>query len=448
MVLVLLTTVSVAHAGARIELVAGATKKHFALLVAGDEGAEYSLPGGIRVRAAAGTVFKVFTSVQNLRLNANEVTHGYSVFVRDGRLDISVPEKQLIPSAVMISASRQTNAIVTKGHATVFSSNDVVVLANRNGQTLARVGAGWNPIEPGSERIRDTRRPTGDVEKTILAPAELKGQLVRAAFRGEVSLGDLRWSEVTKAKAYQVVIVRGDNGKEVVNVKTPATSLETPPSVGPGKYEVRIKALDSAGIDSHQPLARTLRVLGAELPEGSSFGENDDTIYLGARQQVKLSNVAGLKMTYGRANYFIDAPSAVGLYRNEQTKVTFKDEQTGETLRLDLRPRALRADIKLTPRNAVWPRDKVTISVTITDPRGPAASAASQPRFELRLGLKALEVPWKHKGNVWTASVDPQGGDGPWVLRVNVFDEQGASLGRDFVEIDMVKAPTNTVARR
>ncbi len=448
--LALFTTARPAGASERIELVSGATKKHFGLLVAGDAGAVYAMPGGIQVSAAPGTEFKVFSSVQSLQLGPGQRTRGYSVFVRDGRLDVSVAEKQSIPSALMVSAPKKLTSIVVAGKASVFASEARAVVVNREGKSLTQVGAGWVSISAGSQRVRDAKRPTGDTEQTILAPTEIKGKMVRAAFQAEATLGDLGWSRVPGAKAYAVSIVDLSNGKEVLHSRTASTALETPPSVSPGRYEIRVHAIDSEGIDSSLARTRTLHVIGAEVPEGSSFGESD-TVYLGARQQLKLSHVSGLKMTYGRADYYVDVPSAVGLYRNQKTSVTFKDAASGDKLVVKLLPRALSAEIALSPRTAVWPRDKITISVKISDPRGSQASASAIPTFKLRLGLKPLKAAWTHTGNVWRTSIEPQGGAGPWVLRVDVSDQQGAPLSRDFVEIASpppAKSEGGPVARR
>ncbi len=448
--LALCTAARPVRASERIELVSGTISQHFGLLVAGDAGAVYAMPGGIQMNAAPGTEFKVFSSVQSLQLGPGPRTRGYSVFVRDGRLDISIADKQPIASALMVSAPKKLTAIVEKGKASVFASEARAVVVNREGESLTQVGAGWVNIAAGSQRVRDAKRPTGETEPTILAPTEITGKMVKAAFQGEATLSDLGWSQVPGAKGYAVSVIDLSNGKEVLHSRTASTALEIPPSVSPGSYEIRVHAIDEAGIDSSLARTRALHVIGAELPEGSSFGESA-TVYLGARQQLKLSHVNGLKMTYGRADYYVDAPSAVGLYRNEKTSVTFKDPTSGDTLSVELLPRALNAKIALSPRMAVWPRDKIKISVKISDPRGSEASASAIPTFKVRLGLKPLEATWKHAGNVWSTNIEPQGGPGPWVLRVDVFDQQGAALGRDFVEIagpPPIKSESGPVARR
>ena len=57
----------------------------------------------------------------------------------------------------------------------------------------------------------------------------------------------------------------------------------------------------------------------------------------------------------------------------------------------------------------------------------------------MKLGIEPIEVSFTRDGNRLVGTVPPTAVPGPWVLRVEVKDQFGALLGRDFLEI--AKAP-------
>jgi hypothetical protein len=56
------------------------------------------------------------------------------------------------------------------------------------------------------------------------------------------------------------------------------------------------------------------------------------------------------------------------------------------------------------------------------------------------LGIDELAVSWRQQGTSFITEVPPQGGEGPWIVRVEVEDQYGHLLGRDFVEISRTPA--------
>ena len=58
---------------------------------------------------------------------------------------------------------------------------------------------------------------------------------------------------------------------------------------------------------------------------------------------------------------------------------------------------------------------------------------------EVKLGIEPIEVAFTRDGNRLIGTVPPADKPGPWVLRVEVKDQYGSLLGRDFLEI--AKAP-------
>lgn len=63
------------------------------------------------------------------------------------------------------------------------------------------------------------------------------------------------------------------------------------------------------------------------------------------------------------------------------------------------------------------------------------------------LGIDPISVDWKREGRVLRATIPPnEEKKGPWVLRVEVADQYGVPLGRDFVEIVEDKSKVVRVA--
>ncbi|HKY39433.1 MAG TPA: hypothetical protein VJN18_26020, partial [Polyangiaceae bacterium] len=54
---------------------------------------------------------------------------------------------------------------------------------------------------------------------------------------------------------------------------------------------------------------------------------------------------------------------------------------------------------------------------------------------EVKLGIEPIDVAFTRNGNRLVGTVPPTDKPGPWVLRVEVRDQFGALLGRDFLEI-------------
>ena len=51
------------------------------------------------------------------------------------------------------------------------------------------------------------------------------------------------------------------------------------------------------------------------------------------------------------------------------------------------------------------------------------------------VNVDQVEPTWTHSGNTYSAKVTQAPGAGPWVVRVEVSDDFGDEVGRDFVEL-------------
>jgi hypothetical protein len=69
------------------------------------------------------------------------------------------------------------------------------------------------------------------------------------------------------------------------------------------------------------------------------------------------------------------------------------------------------------------------------------AVAPALPAWVTPLGIAELPVTWSQSGDTYVTEIPPQGGEGPWIVRVEVEDQYGHLLGRDVVEIARRPAP-------
>jgi hypothetical protein len=140
-------------------------------------------------------------------------------------------------------------------------------------------------------------------------------------------------------------------------------------------------------------------------------------------------------MTYEGAGRYVPASQAVSLYRGETTMVSFRVPGSVYPTTARLRPRGLYAHVTLGPRRAVWPNDAVQIAVELRSKAGEAIPQWVELKTDVRLGIEPIEVEFTRSGNRLIGTVPPSVNPGPWVLRVEVKDQFGALLGRDFLEI-------------
>jgi hypothetical protein len=355
------------------------------------------------------------------------------VVLRSGRLDIDVPERRADPIAVFVNAPKDLGVITTAGSATLIAAAGSVIVANRSGTTMTRHAAIYQPLKPGQMRRHAARARDSEPVAMLKAPATLHATSVHAALDGPVDVCPVSWAPVAGAVAYQVTLRQDGVAPPVSSQRVTSTSLDCGSLfAGPGKYTLAVSAIDKYGLDSAYAATRELRVIGVELPPGAYV--SDGSVYLGPGQQARFQHIERVEMSYGRAGiYFGKASPLIGLHRDQTTYVSFRLAGREETLTLVLKSRALEADVELSPKTAVWPRASVMARVVL---RGPARTLEStEPRMSVTVGVDPIELDWHRHGYTWTARIPSQSGRGPWVVRLEVTDQEGNALGRDFVEI-------------
>ena len=106
-----------------------------------------------------------------------------------------------------------------------------------------------------------------------------------------------------------------------------------------------------------------------------------------------------------------------------------------EELGIKLEPRTLKADVKIGPKSARWPGEPLQVTVKLFDHRGKPITDPLKTKPHVFVNVKQVEPTWTHSGNTYSAKISPASGAGPWVVRVEVSDDFGDQVGRDFIEL-------------
>jgi hypothetical protein len=400
-----------------------------------ESGTTKQLPGGAVLHLAPGTVIEI---VRTLKLqlgppgSAETVTQ--VVKLVSGRVDAEVPLSRVPKTAVLFQAAHKVSAVAKGGHSIAIADADRVTFAAVDGDMLAASGNDWKTLPSGMVRGFVGHDSTPQEHAVPGVPELSVPKPLLIALGGQAPSATVQVGGVAQAEHYELSLWRlGEKGHELLrHLDARGTSGEIP-GLEPGRYEVTARAVDSAGIFGKESVARTLRVVGTQLPDGARF--ENGAILLGQHGRVKLVGTDGLEASYGASTHFVHAPSSVGLLRGDGTVVRLREPGTTAEVRLSLEPRTLHADVTISPKAAHWPQDKLEVTVHLFDARGRAVSEAVKVKAKVLVDVQPVEVNWTRSGNLLSAQIPAATGRGPWVVRVEVSDEFGDAAGRDFLEI-------------
>jgi hypothetical protein len=241
-------------------------------------------------------------------------------------------------------------------------------------------------------------------------------------------------SAVKQAKSYDFGLWKTARGERVLLRRIPSEKPTIQlPELEAGSYAVSARALEPSGLEGPDSELVPLRVVGASLPPGAKLVEG--SVLLGQFQRVSLAGIEGVEVSYGRAPQFIPAPSTIGLIRGQSTLVRLRAAGSTGELSLALEPRLVHADIQIGPRRARWPQDAISVAVRLTDAQGRPFTATKEVKPTVHVNVTEIPLEWKHKDNVMTTMVPRPSEPGPWVVRVQIVDDTGAIVGRDFLEV-------------
>lgn len=427
-------------AGPKTGVVAGSATNTGGMLTAGADGAEYLLPSLARLSLAPGAVVRVFPKPQPLQLAPGAKTTTYSFSLIHGRVDITVPAK---PKSAVLCSLGKVSAVVGNGQATVLLHGDEATVASVEGDVRTLAQDHWQTLAPSSLSHFNGDRGSPP-EPAVAAPTLSPGQRLWFSPGDPVAVSGFTFGAVAAADHYELRLRAADGSTQQRLVRGRPRLDEPFAPVLPGQYELSARSIDAEGIAGRWSKAEPVRVVGVTLPPGGYATGGD--IFIGKGQEVRFSNTDGLEMTYEGAGRYVPASEAVSLYRGETTMVSFRVPGSVFPTSARLRPRGLYAHVVLGPSRAVWPTDPVQIAVELRSKDGEGVPQWLELKPEVKLGIEPIEVTFTRDGNRLIGTVPPTSLPGPWVLRVEVKDQFGALLGRDFLEIAKAKpVPTAKV---
>jgi hypothetical protein len=395
------------------------------------------LPGGAVLHLAPGTRFELARPLKlPLGSPGSEDTPTQVVKLMSGRIEVDLPlanVKQL-KTAVLIEGPRKFSAVAKGGHSVAIADADRVTFAAVDGDMLSASGNDWKPLLTGLARTFVGTEPTPQTHPVPGVPALTLANPIMLSLGAQTPSSKFEVGGVAQAEHYEVNLWRvGDKGNELVrHFDVHGTSGDIAP-LPPGRYQVMASAVDSTGVSGKETAVHSLRVVGAELPEGAHL--ENGAIMLGQHGRVKLLASDGLEASYGASSHFVRAPGTVGLARGESTVVRLRETGSTDEVKFGLEPRTLHADVSITPKSAHWPQDKIEVSVRVFDSNGRPLPEAVKVKTVVLVNVQQVEVNWVRSGNVLNAQIPAASGRGPWVVRVEVSDEFGDPAGRDFLEV-------------
>jgi hypothetical protein len=432
------TSSGAVQAAPKTGVVAGSGTSAGGVFKAGPEGAEYQLPSLARLSLAPGSSVRLFPAPQQLQLSPGAKTTTYSFALLQGRVDVTVPAR---PKSAVLCSIGKLSAVVGTGQASLLAQADKATVASVDGDVRTLLNDHWQTLTPGTvARFGDGHG--GTAEPVIAAPRLSPGQRLWFSAGDPVAISGFELVKVAAAERYELRLRAKDGSAEQRRRVVGATRLsEAFAPVGPGEYQLATRSVDAEGIEGAWSSFETVRVVGVTLPPGAYAAGGD--IFIGKGQEVSFSNTDGLEMTYEGAGRYVPASQAVSLYRGENTVVSFRVPGSIFPTTARLRPRSLYAQVTIGPSRAVWPKDPVEIVVELKTKGGQSAPDGLELKPEVKLGIEPIEVSFIRQNNRLIGVVPPTDKPGPWVLRVEVKDQYGALLGRDFLEI--AKAPAAPV---
>jgi len=420
-----------AHSAPTPKFVEGDGTRSGGYFTAGSQGATLAIPGDASVELAPGASVRIFPRAQRLRLPAGYTTPTWSIAVRKGRVTAHVrkPKK----SAVLLTRSSKFSLVVAEGSGHLVVAPGESAAVNERGRSHTIVDGRWSDLSERTVLVLD-EHGTLSREQTPGTPELEPGQRLWVSTGAPIKLDGIRWKSVPGAAHYQVALFRRGENEPMLEQTTTKSEPEIPfRPLEDGQFEVAVRALDKRDLPGSWSERSQLRVVGVDLPQGSYVSSGN--VHLGQGQAARFTHAEGLVMTHSGARRTLPATNLIPLYENKRTTVSLRLPGTPNLAVTEFLPRPVRAQIEIGPKTARWPDDEVKIAIRLQATEPSIVPIAIEPRPKVTIGIDPVEIEWQRTGDKLVAVVPPSRNEGPWVVRVEVEDQYGVPLGRDFLEV-------------
>ncbi len=400
--------------------------------IAGSDEARYQLPGGIRVTLSPKSDATIVAQPQMLSLNLGKRTPTYSVYLRSGRIDVDIPTSAA--GAVAVAAPADVRIICLRGKSSILASGENILARAEKFALLASQKERLSKLPPGMVR-RFSHGPAPEDYKALEAPRWLAGRRLWLAVPSTVKVSNLSWSPVTGADSYLVELREATSGTLVANF----TQLETQvsdklPSLVSGNYELYVRAIDHNDMPGPISSPMPLQIVGVDMPADAKL-QSDARIEMSRSQTIQLRNAEGLSLKRAREHVVRPASEPVGIANGQPTPLMIQNGDSTNACLMWLLPSQLPITAHVGPKWVMWPHESVNLEVRWTDQLGRRLPEDVEPTVTVYVGVEPVEVSWEKRVDVWRAQLGARPGPGPWVVRLEVRDQLGGLLARDFVEV-------------
>jgi hypothetical protein len=411
--------------------------------VAGPEGATLELIEGATLRLDPGTKLRFGrTFKMALGARADDLVPTRVLMLDSGWMEATLLGKQF---ALFVEAPRKLRSILLAGSITAIASEPRSTVALAQGNALVALDDGWKwkHLSEGSMQIVSDVRPDG-YRRSILAPLDkpaLTHSLMLSA-GGDSDSTVLSWTALPQAINYEVQLHSGETLVRSARTKELRFAFSELP---PGQYQATVRGQDDSGIYGPFSPPAPLNVIGLEIPKTASRGPSG-SVRLQPNQRITLIGAEGLEVAYLGLDDFLPAPKSVGLVARRPISLVLRHPVSGETTRLDLEPLTVHAQISFARQPQAWPSDGLELAVRLVDDRGDPVPENFTVSCQVTVNIEPIQPAWERTGSVLRTRLARPLGAAPWMVRVDVRDENGASLGMDFTEVGYAK-PAASAAR-
>jgi hypothetical protein len=413
--------------------------------VAGREPVVLELDHQLLVEVEPGSEFRV-GSITKLPIAAgpDPMVPARTIFLARGRIDVTLPEPEKRPRfACLLLGPNQIRVVNKGGRVSLRARERVVTAASHTGEALVTTGKSWLRVPEGTARVFNDNWPEG--LRRSFPPPPSRPTLSRSLLlegQGAESSTLVAWT-TPLGSLYELSLANEQGTAEVARALE--QSRHALAGLKTGRYQVRVRAVDDVGLESVWSEPAPLNVVGFEAPENARV-EPNGLVRLLPGQRVRLRGGDGLEVGYLGFDQFLPAPQSLGLVQRRPITALLRHPQTLETVQLRLEPLDVHADIEV-PREPVrWPAAGLPLTIHLRDQNNEPIAATYHAKIELSVNLQPLEPKWQRRGSTLTTVLEQPSLKGPWLLRISVFDERGATLGMELAEI-AYKTPTATTRR-
>ncbi|MGC4066985.1 MAG: hypothetical protein QM784_20590 [Polyangiaceae bacterium] len=281
-------------------------------------------------------------------------TSTYSIILRRGPVEVDLPDRNPPALAVAVGTSSDTRVVTLSGRMRLRAEGRNVVAVSYSGLTTVTQGNRFARLPNGIKRVYLGKSGTSEQELLPATPW-VGGRRVWLATRNDVKISGYTWGSVPGAAGYDVALTELGTGKTLSRTYVSEPMFEgSDVTASPGRFELRIAAVDRDGFVSPVHREVELRVVGVSLPPLAEVQKND-TIVLGADQQVSLVHAEGLTLTTADHRGNVPASSAFGLERQNRASILIHPPGGGDPSTLTLVRRENLVTAWVGPKTVTWP---------------------------------------------------------------------------------------------